>query len=520
MIQFGANYWASYAGPGMWRDFRPPEIQADLEALSKAGVQYVRFCLFWADFMPTKQVIEPVMLDRLEQFLQLLEQNNLRGHLSFLVGHMSGQNWSPDWLHDPSQLLSSSELLEVQERYLTAVVTRVKNQSSLEAYIFSNEISLFTGNAQPEVVQAWAQRLYACIKKIDPDKPIGIGDGGWSNLGPPSGFSSELPQDFIGPHVYEMDTHPERQIAGYGLAIAAATANAAGKPVWLEEFGAPHNVNSEHNNAEWAKKVVLEARLQGASRFCWWCGTDFDLPNQDPYRHHGFEQTFGLLRRDRSVRPVVQTLLEAIHEPLPDLPEVGLLVTSYLTEQYPFNIAAKEEEVLTKRALRNAYVALRRLGYIPRVIHEKQFLAGQAVPNLLVIPSVQKLLSPTWALLEQHQGRVLYSYFHGLASWRGVWTNRAASFFGGKPQNRYGLPETAPQKLIVNHLELPLERHADPFVSTPLLITPITAEVLGRDDLERPMWLRLEQRDLLLYPVEALSENPDTVENIYRTILK
>lgn len=144
----------------------------------------------------------------------------------------------------------------------------------------------------------------------------------------------------------------------------------------------------------------------------------------------------------------------------------------------------------------------------------------RTVAVLMVIPSVQNLVSSTWALLEQHPGRVLYSYFHGLASWRGVWTNRAASFFGGEPQNRYGLPETAPQKLIINGHEFPFERHADPFISTPLLITPTSAEVLGYDDQQRPMWLRLEQRDMLLFPLEALSEDPSTVENIYRAILK
>ncbi len=109
---------------------------------------------------------------------------------------------------------------------------------------------------------------------------------------------------------------------------SAARAQANGRPVWLEEFGAPHAVNGEEEVAVWAGRVAHEARLQGAERICWWCGLDFDLRGQDPYRHHAFELTFGALRADRSARPVARALREACMAELPVLPEFGLLVPS------------------------------------------------------------------------------------------------------------------------------------------------------------------------------------------------
>ena len=519
MAAFGVNYWPAYAGPAMWRDFRPQEIARDLAALRAQGISYVRFCLFWPDFMPTPERVEGVMLDRLAAFLDLLAAHGLKGQLSFLVGHMSGQNWPPAWLGDPAKLYGDPGLLDVQDLYFSQVVERVRSHPALEAYIVSNEMPHFTGPVSEALVRPWFARLRAVIRRLDPQRPIGTGDGGWSNLGPSNGFPADLPQDFLGPHGYEFDTREERLIAAYGLAVSAASARANGRPVWFEEFGAPHAVNGEQEVARWAGQVAFEARLQGAERVYWWCGLDFDLPGQDPYRHHAFELTFGALRQDRSPRPVAAALREACLCELPTLPEVGLLAPSYLHQTYPFNAAATADRAYTTRALRNAYAALRSLGYLPRVVYEDQLLAGAVPYGWLVAPSLQKLLAPTWEALERFPGRVLYSYFHGSGFWHGAWTNRAGSFFGGAPRNRYGLPEAAPTQLVAGGEALALPAHPDPFATTPLLLDPREAEVLGRDDRGRPLWVRAGNRDALLYPLEALAEDPQSVARFYRLAL-
>jgi hypothetical protein len=204
---------------------------------------------------------------------------------------------------------------------------------------------------------------------------------------------------------------------------------------------------------------------------------------------------------------------------LPVLPEVGLLVPSYLHETYPFNTAASTDRAFTTRALRNAYAALRQLGHLPRVVYEEELLGGHVPYGLLVVPSTQKLLAPTWEALERHAGRVLYSYFHGSGFWHGAWTGRAERFFGGRPRNRYGLPEAAPTRLGHADFTLALPGHPDPFVATPLLLDPTHSEVVGHDERGRPLWVRLENRELLLYPVEALAENPLTVACLYARVL-
>lgn len=548
--RLGVNYWPSYSGPGMWRDFREKEIAADLWALKAAGIEYTRSFLFWPEFMPEPDRVEPVMLERLGRFLRLHEQAGLGVHLTFLVGHMSGQNWPPRWMADPGRLYTDPGLLLAQERYLETVIRAVKGSPALEAYVLTNELPIFTGPAPAEAVRAWASRMYSLVKRLDPERPISIGDGAWYVLGDRvSGFRATHPQDVIAPHLYLAETHPDRQIGAYGLAMAIARRLAApgGKKVWLEEFGATHSVFGEAEIAAWARRVVEEARLHGVTRICWWCGFDFPdgLRDVPPYSHHALELSFGMMRADRTPRPVAAALREAMEAPLPAVERVGLLVPSYLYQEYPFN---ERPAGGVQRAMLNAYAALRQLGYLPEVVLEED-LAGveessggeagaagaagggggeagvlrEGLPPVLVVPSVQKLLAPTWDRLRSYPGRVIYSYLHatGVRSHEGGWISAADArrFFGGEPHNRFNLAERAPQVLAWDGGQLELPKGPDPFTQTPLVLEVREAEVKGKDEQGRPLWVRVGQRDMLLFPLEALAEEPATVAAFYAAVL-
>ncbi|HEY8498327.1 MAG TPA: hypothetical protein VIK90_03660 [Limnochordales bacterium] len=537
-VRLGVNYWPGYAGPGMWRDFREDEIERDLAALRAAGVEYTRSFVFWPDFMPEPDRVEPQALERLRRFLALHERAGLRVHLTFLVGHMSGENWPPRWMDDPGRLYTDPVLLLAQERLLEAVIGVARTSPAVEAYVLTNELPLFTGPAPAEAVRAWASRMYGLVKALDGGRPVSIGDGAWYVMAGVSGaFRPTLPQDVIAPHLYLAETHPERQMAAYGLALAVARRLAAahGKEVWLEEFGATHSVFGEEEVARWAARVVEEARLHGATRIGWWCGLDFraELAAVAPYRHHPHEISFGMLRADRSPRPVAQALREAVRAPLPATQRVGLLVPSYLYRAYPFS---ERPAGVLQRALLNAYAALRALGYLPEAVLEEDLLeAGDgadfsevgrvagALPPVLVAPSVQKLLAPTWERLARYSGRVVYSYLHatGVRSHEGGWASAEAArrFFGGEPHNRFNLAEPAPRALTWEGGRLELPAGPDPFTQTPLVLEPKEAQVVGRDEQGRPLWVRVGRRDMLLYPLEALAEEPEAVATFYRAVL-
>ena len=52
----GCNYWASYAGTHMWRDWRPIIIEQDFKQLSENGIKVLRVFPLWPDFQLIHQV--------------------------------------------------------------------------------------------------------------------------------------------------------------------------------------------------------------------------------------------------------------------------------------------------------------------------------------------------------------------------------------------------------------------------------------------------------------------------------
>ncbi|MBE3597842.1 MAG: hypothetical protein IMX02_03255 [Limnochordaceae bacterium] len=95
----------------------------------------------------------------------------------------------------------------------------------------------------------------------------------------------------------------------------------------------------------------------------------------------------------------------------------------------------------------------------------------------------------------------------------------ARRFFGGEPHNRFNLAEPAPRALAWEGGQLELPQGPDPFTSTPLVLEPREAEVRGRDEVGRPLWVRVGRRDMLLYPLEALAEDPEVVATFYAAVL-
>ncbi len=91
---------------------------------------------------------------------------------------------------------------------------------------------------------------------------------------------------------YPVGDDPIRQ--RYAAAWACELASTFGRPVVLEEFGVSSDFASEPNAARYYRHVLHHSLLAGATGWIAWNNTDFDLPGQDPYRHHAFEQHFGL----------------------------------------------------------------------------------------------------------------------------------------------------------------------------------------------------------------------------------
>lgn len=547
----GANFWSAAGGPLMWRNYQPELVDAELRVLREHGLWMTRSFCYWPDFMPEPERIDEQMTDRFRDFLDRHAALGMSTIPTFLVGHMSGENWDPAWRNGRA-LYSDVWLVARQAWYIGEVVRRFADHPAVCGWLISNEMPIYddpdrTRPAAREAVSAWAQLVVTAVRAAGGYQPVSLGDGAWGieTTGRDNGFSLRDTArlcDFLGPHVYRMEDDQIRQ--HYAAAWACELAGGFGRPVVLEEFGVSSDFVSGENAAHYYRQALYNSMLAGATGWIAWNNTDFDnLVNQDPYRHHAFEMHFGLT--DVTGRPKPQ--LVELREFAATLAEIdfphcrredvsaALVVPSYLDTHYPFTEV--RDGPYLHDTLRQAYVSARLADLPVALTRESAGLAGDAA--LYLVPSTKQLLGPTWLELDRlaHGGATVYvSYSPGAHPvQRGPWYANLNALFGVEHQLRYGLVDPVTDDRIeftfvqdfggiAAGSTLSFQAAGTPDSRVYLPVRPVDADVLAEDAHGRPALLlrRTGSGSVLLctYPIEHMAAvtpgvNPNAVAGWY-----
>ena len=350
--------------------------------------------------------------------------------------------------------------------------------------------------------------------------------------------------DWLGPHVYPAGDDRIRQ--HYAAAWACELAGTFGQPVVLEEFGVSSDFASEENAARYYRHVLHHSLLAGATGWIAWNNTDFDLAGQDPYRHHAFEQRFGLT--DAAGRPkaalgemrafaAALDAIEAVRCARTDS-DAALIIPGYLDTGYPFADPADRAHIA--RVLAQAYVSARLADLPVALTRETDGIGDDA--RLYLAPSVKQLLAPTAAGLERLAagGACVYlSYSAGDTGWhRGPSYGRLDGTFGARHQLDVGLASPIEDEIAEFRMQRDFgglargttlrfrvagNQHSRSF----LPVEPAGAEVVATDARGRPALLLrragpAERGSLVLctYPVEHMAAltpgvNPDDTVTLY-----
>src|ERR1700685_1158431 len=437
----GANFWSRTGGPLMWRSYAPAVISAELQVLREHGLTMTRSFFYWPDFMPGPDVIDEQMAARFADFLDRHAELGLTTVPTFIVGHMSGQNWDPSW-RAGRDLLADVWLVGRQAWFAGQMVRRFGGHPAVAGWLVSNEMPLYGGKDAPaETVAAWGQIIRDAVRAAGGHQPFSVGDGAWGveTSGRDNGFRlADMARlcDFLGPHVYPVGDNQIRQ--HYAAAWQCELAGTCGKPVVLEEFGVSSDFASGAHAARYYRHVLHHSLLAGATGWIAWNNTDFDLPGQDPYRHHAFEQRFGLTDAAGHPKPTL-TEMAAFAATLDAIEvtrcartdaDAALIVPAYLDTSYPFADPADRAHIA--RTLAQAYVCARLAALPVALTRESSGISTGA--RLYLAPSVKQLLAPTAAALERlaDAGACVYlSYSAGDTGWhRGPSYGRLDETFG------------------------------------------------------------------------------------------
>ncbi|OLF15547.1 beta-mannosidase [Actinophytocola xanthii] len=542
----GANFWSRAGGPLMWRQYDPALVRDELQVLREHGMNLTRSFFFWPDFMPAPDRIDPELVRRYADFLDRHHELGMRTIPTFVVGHMSGENWDPAWRRG-RDLYADVWMVARQAWYVRELTARFHEHPAVAAWLISNEMPIYGEPSTRDRVTAWAELVVQAVRAGGGTQPVSVGDGAWGIevTGVDNGFSVRdlaAITDFVGPHVYRMENDIVRQ--HLTAAFVCELAGTMDRPVVLEEFGVTDNFVSAEHARHYYRQTLHNSLLAGATGWIAWNNTDYDdLYDQDPYRHHAFEMHFGLT--DSTGRPKPQ--LAEVREFASVLDrvdfarctrapgQVGLLVPSYLEHAYPFT--EDSDRTYLFGVLRQSYVATRAADLPVRLLRERDGIPDGLA--LYLVPSAKQLTAPAWRLLAEvaQDGATVYVSYSpgGNGVQRGPWYADLNGMFGVEHQLRYGLVDPIEDDEVgVRFLDalgpiaagatLRFTTGGDEHSRAYLPVRPTSARVLAVDGRDRPVLLeRTTGRGrmvLCTYPIEHMaaalpSVNPEPTHAVY-----
>jgi endo-1,4-beta-mannosidase len=532
----------------MWMHYDPAVVRDELQVLANHGCTVTRSFCYWPDFVPKPETLDQQVLDRFSDFLDAHAELGLETIPTFIVGHMSGENWDPPWRNGRD--LYRDVWLVGQQAWFVREIARRFHRHAVAGWLLSNEMPLYGGRASIQEVTAWARILTQAVRAGGATQPISIGDGAWGVevSGEDNGYSLRaLAQlvDFFGPHSYPMQDDPVRQFLT--PAFACELAGSLGRPVVLEEFGVSSDFAADDHAAAYYRQVLHTSLLAGARGWLAWNNTDFDdLRHQDPYRHHVFELHFGLTDTRGRPKPQLRVLGE-FAELIRSLSaaewervagEAALLVPEHFERVLSFTEPSYRQDL--RDNLLQAYVAAREADLPVELVRERDGIPGSA--RLYLAPCAKLLTSPGLDRLRElaEGGATVYaSYFAGsTATQRGPWLAWLDEIFGVRHRLRYGLVDPIEDDEVIFQFvddlgdipegtRLTFRVAGEPSARAFLPIEPLGAEVVALDGHGRPALLRHRLGAgwtvLCTYPIEHMAArtpgvNPEDTYRIYSAL--
>ena len=551
----GVNFWSRLGGPRMWVNYDATIVREELTTMRDHGMTVTRSFLYWPDTMPTPDALDEQVMANFADFLDAHTELGMTTIPTFLVGHMSGENWDPAW-RDGRDIFEDVWLVARQAWYIRSVVERVGRHAAIRAWLLTNEIPIYAhwetrgvGTPASSVI-SWAQLLIDAVRAGGSRLPVSIGDGAWGVevTGSDNGFRVRDIAglvDFLGPHVYRMETDQVRQ--HLTAAFICELLDFRDQPVVLEEFGLTSDYVSEVNASHYYRQLLHNSLLAGSTGWLAWNNTDYDaIEGQAPYVHHPFELHFGLV--DQHGRPKAQAVemkrfaellerLDVVHTRRPDA-DIAIIVSSFLEAQYPFT--EPRDATMVFETVRQAYVASREADLPVVLARELDGLPTDA--KLLILPSTKQLLATSWTRLRElaEAGATVYaSHFVGEhANQRGSWWPNVDETFGVTNQSRYGLVEPIVDDVLRAHFVAAFGNIVEGEVlefavggnensRSYLPVVPTDAEVIAVDEHDRPVLLRRRvgrgQLVLCTYPLEYMAAvtpavNPEPTHRLYSAL--
>lgn len=331
-LRFGVNYVPRDGWFHSWLSPRWDEIQRDLDTIAGLGLDHVRIFPFWPILQPNRTLVREEALADVRRMAEIASAAGLDVAVDVIQGHMSSYDFLPAWLTSwhARNMFTDPEVVEAQVELTRQVHGALEDLPAYFALTLGNEVNQFSGDphpspmrATPTQAEAWIESLLGAVPESDGHLRLHAEyDAVWylddhpfepahaSRLGDVTAIHSWI---FNGTAQRYGGMSPQSLRHGeYLTELSGAFAAGPGRPVWLQEIGAPLNVLDETDAAEFCTRSVQHAAestdLWGVT---WWCSHDVDRSLAD---FPPLEYSLGLIDAAGEVKPIGQAFAEVAAE--------------------------------------------------------------------------------------------------------------------------------------------------------------------------------------------------------------
>lgn len=336
----GVNYHPSVAGCQYWRSWDGDAVRRDFEAMRAAGLNSVRFFLFWADFEPEPGAYDEECIGRLQDLVGMARDQGLGCFISLLTIWMNGQCFDLPW-RDGRSLWTDASMVLHQQAYVRRIAEALLDFENVVAYDLGDEIMHVAGAEATllprDAVASWQRSLSGAICEVDPgalvmqaNEASGLAAG--HAFGPDNGAGLDLHAihgyPTWAPFAIESTSAAKASLLP-GFLVAMASAYGPGLIDELGTYGAADDVAADYLRAAGASSLI-----NGANAVLVWCWQDI-VSTDKPYRAHPGERRVGILDADGRPKPAMGAVqrVGALARRLAGLtrpqPEVGVYLAEH-----------------------------------------------------------------------------------------------------------------------------------------------------------------------------------------------
>ncbi|MBB1258595.1 glycoside hydrolase 5 family protein [Streptomyces alkaliterrae] len=327
-IRTGVNYTPSQGWFHHWLDFDLDPVRRDLDSIADLGLDHVRVFPLWPLFQPNRTLIRPRAIDQLVGLVDAAAERGLDVSVDGLQGHLSSFDFTPSWVHTwhRRNLFTDPEVVDAQAAYLRALAEPLADRPNFLGMTLGNEVNQFSGPPHPDPdpctpAQAgrWLERLLAACEAAAPGRlhVHGEYDALWFRDDHP--FTPAHAARLGGAtvvHSWVFNGTAQRhgplapatlRHAEYQIELSKAWAE-PGRPVWLQEVGAPAPLVPPDAAPEFARRT-LDHVSDCADLYAvtWWCSHDVPRSLAD---FPELEYSLGLMTSGREVKQLGATVAE------------------------------------------------------------------------------------------------------------------------------------------------------------------------------------------------------------------